>query len=211
MSARITVGQKSTDMIKKMRKYITIPYFTRSRFRLSIGMGPTREVTYGTAFPFPGNRKRHRGPEFRSPRSQEGIGDDHHETVGLRVQHELRPGGYRHRLERRGLVRIPHRGHPPGGKRPLPARHRGPGRARRPREDPGTDRMGGPVHPPERGSGVRPRPRGRALEAPDLPREGPDRPRGGARPPLPRPRQTPGPAPRPPTPPPPPLPPPPHP
>src|SRR4030065_310452 len=39
MSARITVGQKSTDMIKNMRKYITIPHSSRSRLPLSIGMG----------------------------------------------------------------------------------------------------------------------------------------------------------------------------
>src|SRR4030066_311013 len=107
MSARITVGQKSTDMIKNMRKYITIPHFNRSRFRLSIGMGTAQEETDGTAFPFPGHRERHRGPEFRSPRGREEIGNDYHETGGLRVQHELRPGGDRHRLERRGHVRVP--------------------------------------------------------------------------------------------------------
>src|SRR3972149_2812056 len=99
MSARITVGQKSTDMIKNVRKYFIISHFSRSRFRLSIGMGTAREETDGAAFPFPGPRERHRGPEFRSPRGQEGNGDDHHETVGLRVQHELRPGGDRHRLD----------------------------------------------------------------------------------------------------------------
>src|SRR4030042_3994226 len=104
MSARITVGQKSTDMIKNMRKTITIPHSSRSRLPLSIGMGTAQEETDGTAFPFPGHRERHRGPEFRSPRGQEGIGNDYHETGGLPLQRELRPGGDRHRLERRGLA-----------------------------------------------------------------------------------------------------------
>src|SRR3990170_8507639 len=108
MSARITVGQRKADMIKNMRKYIVISYFSRSRFPLSIGMGTPREEIHGPAFPLSGHRKRHRGVEFRPPCGPEGIGNDHHEKGGLRIQHELRPGGDRHGMERRGLVRIPY-------------------------------------------------------------------------------------------------------
>src|SRR4030065_592932 len=110
MSARITVGQKREDMIKNMRKYIVIPHFSRSCFPLSIGMGTTREETHGPAFPLSGHRKRHRGVEFCPPCGPEGIGNDHHEKSGLRVQHERRPregGG--------GAPSNPHTGTPNGG------------------------------------------------------------------------------------------------
>src|SRR4030066_126116 len=110
MSARITVGQRRADMIKNMRKYIVIPHFSRSCFPLAIGMGTTREETHGPAFPLSGHRKLHRGVEFCPPCGPEGIGNDHHEKSGLRVQHERRPGGGRPGLERRGLVRRPTRG-----------------------------------------------------------------------------------------------------
>src|SRR4030065_389341 len=94
MSARITVGQKSTDMIKNMRKYITIPHSSRSRLPLSIGMGTAQEETDGTAFPFPGHRERHRGPEFRSPPRQGGGGGG----AGL----TRRDGGQEYDLGREG-------------------------------------------------------------------------------------------------------------
>src|SRR3972149_4865762 len=74
MSARITVGQRKADMIKNMRKYIVISYFSRSRFPLSIGMGTPREEIHGPAFPLSGHRKRHRGVEFRPPCGPAGIG-----------------------------------------------------------------------------------------------------------------------------------------
>src|SRR5659263_405848 len=132
MSAPETTGQRRKERMK-MSDNLTIIYHSTDRTPpKSNNVGPRMGGRNGEGVEVSGNRQWNRRVELRAPCGEEGPGHHHHQEGGVRVEHQLRAGRDRHRLERRGHLRVPYRRHPPGGGGALPRRHgrpRGAGRS----------------------------------------------------------------------------------